>query len=121
MVDACRKAGRPLPAALQIDTGMSRLGLSPDELTFLLSNPKPLEKIAIQFVMSHLACADEPEHGANAAQLAAMHEASASFPQAPVCFSNSGGIFLGAGYHHQLMRPGIALYGGLRPRPDPTR
>ncbi|NWJ23698.1 alanine racemase [Rhizobium sp. RM] len=117
------KQGVTLPAALQIDTGMSRLGLSADELAFLLSNPKLLEKIEIQFVMSHLACADEPEHQANVAQLAVLHEASASFPHAPICFSNSGGIFLGAGYHHQIMRPGIALYGGApsTTRPNPMK
>ncbi|MNE40935.1 Alanine racemase [compost metagenome] len=71
--------------------------------------------------MSHLACADEPDNQANARQLAVMQKAAATLPNAKICFSNSGGIFLGSGYHNHLMRPGIALYGGapsvVRPNP----
>jgi len=95
-----------LKAALHIDTGMNRLGIRPDELPGLPSLP------ALSLVMSHLACADEPDHEANAVQLAAMRKATERFPGVPVCFANSGGIFLGTDYHNALMRPGIALYGG---------
>jgi alanine racemase len=113
--------GKTLPAALQIDTGMSRLGMSSSELETVKTSPDLLNGIAITFVMSHLACADEPEHIANGAQLAVMRKAALMFPDAPVCFANSGGIFLGADYHNAVMRPGIALYGGapstLRPNP----
>ncbi len=107
-----RKLGRTLAAAVQIDTGMCRLGLSPAELEILIAQPKLLDGIEIAFVMSHLACADEPDHVSNAAQLAVMGRAAATFPETPVCFSNSGGIFLGSDYHNALLRPGIALYGG---------
>lgn len=110
-----------LPAAIQIDTGMSRLGLSPTELDALKAEPTLLSGIAIHYLMSHLACADEPESPLNGAQLAVMRKASDMFPDTPVCFANSGGVFLGADYHNALMRPGIALYGGapstLRPNP----
>jgi alanine racemase len=115
------KLGTHLQAALQFDTGMSRLGLSPMDLDQLSRTPDLLANIDITFIMSHLACADEPEHAANPAQLAVMRKAAAIFPDAPICFSNSGGVFLGNDYHNQIMRPGIALYGGapstVRPNP----
>ncbi|WMW58466.1 alanine racemase [Agrobacterium pusense] len=115
--------GRKLAAAVQIDTGMCRLGLSPKELETLTSQPQLLDGIDIAFVMSHLACADEPGHACNAAQLSAMRQATIAFPDVPVCFSNSGGIFLGREYHHHLLRPGIALYGGAPSvdRPNPMK
>ncbi|WP_296085225.1 alanine racemase [uncultured Agrobacterium sp.] len=104
--------GKTLPAALQIDTGMSRLGLAPYEVDTLLATPDLLKGIDLTCIMSHLACADEPDHEANAVQLAAMRKATERFPGVPICFANSGGIFLGTDYHNALMRPGIALYGG---------
>ncbi|NTJ44486.1 alanine racemase [Agrobacterium larrymoorei] len=104
--------GKALPAALQIDTGMSRLGLSPSEVQELRATPDLLSGIELKFIMSHLACADEAEHEVNGLQLAAMRHAAEMFPDVPVSFANSGGIFLGADYHNALMRPGIALYGG---------
>jgi len=115
--------GRKLAAAVQIDTGMCRLGLSPKELETLTSQPQLLDGIDIAFVMSHLACADEPDHACNAAQLSAMRQATIAFPDIPVCFSNSGGIFLGREYHNHLLRPGIALYGGAPSldRPNPMK
>ena len=118
-----RRLGKPLIAAVQIDTGMCRLGLSPDELEVLASRPQLLDGIDIAFVMSHLACADEPEHLSNAAQLSVMRKAAIAFPDVPVCFSNSGGIFLGNDYHNALLRPGIALYGGAPSvtRPNPMK
>ncbi|CUX49175.1 alanine racemase [Agrobacterium fabrum] len=107
-----RELGKTLTAAVQIDTGMCRLGLSPEELEILSAQPQLLDGIEIAFVMSHLACADEPDHVSNAAQLAVMRKTATAFPETPVCFSNSGGIFLGNDYHNALLRPGIALYGG---------
>ncbi|NRF10245.1 alanine racemase [Agrobacterium pusense] len=115
--------GRKLAAAVQIDTGMCRLGLSPEEQETLTSQPQLLDGIDIAFIMSHLACADEPGHACNTAQLSAMRQATIAFPDVPVCFSNSGGIFLGREYHNHLLRPGIALYGGAPSldRPNPMK
>ena len=115
--------GRKLAAAVQIDTGMCRLGLSPEEQETLTSQPQLLDGIDIAFIMSHLACADEPGHACNTAQLSAMRQATIAFPDVPVCFSNSGGIFLGREYHNHLLRPGIALYGGApsADRPNPMK
>lgn len=102
----------PLAAALQFDTGMSRLGLSPEEAQAIVSRPSLLDGIDVSFIMSHLACADEPEHAANGTALANMREIATFFTDARVCFANSGGIFLGADFHGDLARTGIALYGG---------
>jgi alanine racemase len=62
--------------------------------------------------MSHLACADEPAHPKNEGQRALFEELAALFPGVPRSLANSGGIFLGQGFHFDLTRPGIALYGG---------
>jgi len=103
--------GARLPALLQFDTGMSRLGLSFEEADALAANPALLDHIDLLFVMSHLASADEPESVQNAEQLAAMQAVAERFPGIDLCFANSGGIFLGPAYAGALVRPGIALYG----------
>ncbi|MDV6330640.1 alanine racemase [Asticcacaulis sp. 201] len=103
--------GRKLPAILQFDTGMSRLGLSPADSARL--NPDALKaRFDLRFLMSHLACADEPANSANDRQLAVMHDIAARFGDIPVSFANSGGTFLGPAYQPSIIRPGIALYGG---------
>ncbi|MFT4075870.1 MAG: alanine racemase [Asticcacaulis sp.] len=104
--------GTPLPAVIQFDTGMSRLGLAPDEAEALAAAQGILKPLDIRFLMSHLACADTPASPANAAQLAQMNTIRALFPGVPVSFANSGGLFLGDGFLQALARPGIALYGG---------
>lgn len=101
-----------LRAALQIDSGMSRLGLSPDEVAELLADPALTADIDVTLLVSHLACADEPENPSNAGQLESLRKVSSAFPALPVCLANSGGIFLGGEFHGSLVRPGIALYGG---------
>ncbi|GAA2883816.1 alanine racemase [Aminobacter niigataensis] len=101
-----------LAAALQVDTGMSRLGLEPAEVDALLAEPERLGSIHVDIIMSHLACGDEPAHAANARQLARMGAVRSRFPDAKLSFANSAGIFLGEDYRGDLARPGIALYGG---------
>jgi len=103
--------GRKLPALLQLDTGMSRLGLSTSEFDRLTANPALLDGIDVKFVISHLASGDEPENAANARQLATMTALLARLPKLPVAFANSGGSFLDKTYHFDLARPGVALYG----------
>ena len=109
------------PAAIHIDTGMSRLGLAPAELDALIADPSPLKSFPVPLVMSHLASADEPDKPQNAAQLAAFKGALAHLlpllPARPaISFANSSGIFLGRDYVFDLVRPGAALY-GLNPTP----
>ncbi len=120
---AARAAGRALSAAVHIDTGISRLGLPDDELEALAADRGRLAGIDLRYLVSHLACADRPEHPLNAEQLRLFRAARARLPDAPASFANSSGIYLGADYHLDLARPGVALY-GVNPtpgRPNPMR
>ncbi len=123
----CASRGAPLPAAIHIDTGMNRLGIKAADCD-LLREPPPLDggpggqrAFPVSLVMSHLACADEPNHPANGRQLKAFVTLSAGLPAAGRSLVNSAGIFLGRDYHFDLARPGIALYGGnpFADRPNP--
>ncbi|AWM26482.1 alanine racemase [Sinorhizobium fredii USDA 205] len=109
---AGQKLGRVLPAVLQFDTGMSRLGVPLEERSALAAELKGCGSIEILFIMSHLACSDEADNRQNADQLAEMRLIAAEYAELDVCFANSGGVFLGGDYHGVLARPGIALYGG---------
>ena len=106
------RRGGPLPAIVHIDTGMSRLGLEAADVEWIAQTPDALAGIALRAVMSHLACADEPLHPLNRHQLEAFEAARAKFPAAPATLANSAGILLGEAYHFDMVRPGIALYGG---------
>lgn len=108
---AAKRLGRPLPAALHIDTGMNRLGLSTAEAEALLADPAALDGIELAFVMTHLACADEPQHPLNSQQRDRFAVWRKRFPGLKGSFANSAGIFLGSDFHHDILRPGIALYG----------
>lgn len=94
---------------IQLDTGMNRLGIEPEEWA-------ALRDIAIAqmpiLIMSHLACADEPDHPMNAKQLRIFRELTAGI-DVPRSLSATGGILLGPEWHFDLTRPGIGLYGGL--------
>ncbi|WP_201786027.1 alanine racemase [Novosphingobium barchaimii] len=103
--------GRVLPGVLQVDTGMSRMGMPADEIDALLAAPGLLEHIDLRLIMSHLACADEPADAANAAQASRFEAITARFPHVPRALDNSGGAFLARG-HFDIVRAGIALYGG---------
>jgi alanine racemase len=115
-----QQLGRVLPAAIQFDTGMSRMGLEPQDLQALLDDPALLDGIQPVLAMSHLACADEPAHPVNAMQrahfAASLAALRARFPGLPGSLANSSAIFLGSDFHHQLARPGAALY-GINPQP----
>ena len=106
-----RRQGAPLSADLHVDTGMSRLGLPRDELDQLADEHERLAGIGLELLISHLACSEQPDHPLNARQLAAFRAARARLPACPASFANSSGIFLGADYHFDLLRPGVALYG----------
>lgn len=108
----------PQRAALHIDTGMTRLGLDPDELDAIdLPAVRALPGLV---VMSHLSCADAPVHPLNAQQLDTFRDAAARFPGATLSLANSSGLFLGDDYLFGLGRPGVALYGG-NPTPEADR
>lgn len=99
--------GRPF--AVQLDTGMNRLGLEPAEWAGLR---EAVLEARPALVMSHLACADDPGHPANAGQLAAFRSMTEGVG-APRSLAATGGVLLGPGYHFDMVRPGIGLYGGL--------
>lgn len=108
---ALARARGGLPAALHLDTGMSRLGLPPGEVDTLAADPARLDGIDLRYVMSHLACSEEPDNPMNEAQRDRFETARARLPHAAASFANSSGIFRGAGFHFDLVRPGAALYG----------
>ena len=97
------------PFAIQLDTGMNRLGFEPAEWAALKSE---ILAAGPELVMSHLACADEPDHPMNRRQLTAFREMTEGVT-VPRSFAATGGILLGPEYHFELTRPGIGLYGGL--------
>ena len=102
-------------AALHIDTGMRRLGITPDEAVALAPRAQT-ENHGIALVMSHLACADTPAHPLNETQIKLFRELRMLYGGIPASLANSSGIFLGDSTHYDLARPGAALY-GVNPTP----
>ncbi|MDK4714515.1 alanine racemase [Rhizobium sp. CNPSo 4039] len=100
------------PCALQVDTGFNRLGLPMDDAIALADDVSRPASFAPVLVMSHLACGDDPSNAMNGQQLEAFRKVSAAFEDIEASLANSAGIFLGADYHFDLTRPGIATYGG---------
>ncbi|EJT02419.1 alanine racemase [Rhizobium sp. CCGE 510] len=110
--ETARILKRCLPAVLQFDTGMSRLGFSREERPSLAAALRNGTNVEILFIMSHLASADDIESEQNGEQFAEMSRIADEFPGFDISFANSGGVLLGDAYHGVLARPGIALYGG---------
>jgi alanine racemase len=110
---AARRAGATTGAALHVDTGMNRLGLTPAEAQRLIAAPDRITALAPSLLMSHLACGDTPAHPLNGRQLAAFLSVRAALPAVPASLANSSGIYLGPDYHFELTRPGVALYGAV--------
>ncbi|MBI1202757.1 MAG: alanine racemase [Rhodopseudomonas sp.] len=102
-------------AALHVDTGMNRLGVTPEEAAAMASRIRT-ENHGITLVMSHLACADQPDHPLNARQMALFREIRMLYRGVPSSLANSSGIFLNDAAHCDVVRPGVALY-GVNPTP----
>ncbi len=97
---------------LHIDTGMNRLGFRPEQA--------PAAFAGLELVISHLACADEPDSPMNRHQRDTFAAVRGHYPGVPASFANSGGCFLGPDYGFDAVRPGISLWGGgPEGRPDP--
>ena len=103
--------GGPARAALHVETGIHRLGLGGEELDTLLGDDARRSRLDVTLLMSHLARADEPSAPSNRRQLRRFRAIREMFPDARASFANSAATFLGADYHFDLVRPGIALYG----------
>jgi alanine racemase len=112
----CRRTGWAGGAAIHIDTGMQRLGLTVAEAQGLIPRINAGDH-GISLVMSHLACAENLNHPMNARQLAAFRQIASTFSGVPASLSNSSGIFLGGSFQFDMVRPGAALY-GVNPTPE---
>lgn len=117
-----RRLGRNLPGVIQVDSGMARLGLNPDDLATLRMSPERLDGIDLRLVMTHLACADDPADGFNTQQRATFDAISGQFPGVPRSIDNSGGAMTEGVGHGDIVRAGIALYGGApHGQPNPMQ
>ena len=112
----CRRSGWAGGAAIHIDTGMNRLGLSIAEAQGIIPRINAGDH-GITLVMSHLACAESLHHPLNAKQLNAFREIASLFSGVPASLGNSSGVFLGAQFQFDMVRPGAALY-GINPTPE---
>jgi alanine racemase len=112
----CRRTGWSGGAAIHIDTGLNRLGLTVVEAQSLVPRIAAGDH-GITLVMSHLACAETLHHPLNARQVAAFRAIASQFSGVPASLANSSGIFLGSQFVFELVRPGAAIY-GVNPTPE---
>jgi alanine racemase len=112
----CRRTGWAGGAAIHIDTGMNRLGLSISEAQGIIPRISAGDH-GISLVISHLACGEALNHPLNAKQLATFREIASQFSGVPASLSNSSGVYLGAPFQFDMVRPGAALY-GINPTPE---
>ena len=110
--DLAKARGEKLAAALHIDSGLNRLGLSLSDVRALADDPKSLNAFDVRLAVSHLASADDPLDPKNEQQRAAFDTLRALLPKARASLAASDGLMLGAPYHYDLVRPGYAIYGG---------
>ena len=104
-----RAAGRA--AAIHLDTGMSRLGLTESDVREA-GRAGLLAGLELAYALTHLACADVPSHPLNARQVRDFAELLTFLPAVRTSIGASAGILLGPDFQGDLVRPGIALYGG---------
>ncbi len=112
-----RLAETPLRAVIHVDSGMSRLGLSSAERARLEAEPERLDGLTPSLLISHLACAEEPEHPLNEIQRTSFVDCALRLPPMAASLANSPGIFLGPRFHFDMVRAGAALY-GINPTPS---
>ena len=112
----CRRTGWTGGAAIHIDTGMNRLGLTLAEAQAIIPRINAGDH-GITLVMSHLVSAEQLNNPVNARQLATFRGIASEFSGVPAALANSSGIFLGAPFQFDLVRPGAALY-GVNPTPE---
>src|ERR1700754_1136598 len=112
----CRRTGWAGGAAIHIDTGMNRLGLTLTEAQGIIPRINAGDH-GITLVMSHLACAENLHHPLNGKQLVAFREIASLFSGVPSSLSNPSGVYLGPQFQFDMVRPGAALY-GVNPTPE---
>jgi alanine racemase len=112
----CRRSGWNGGAAIHIDTGMNRLGLTIPETLGIIPRINAGDH-GITLVMSHLVSGEQLNNPLNAKQLTTFREIASQFSGVPASLSNSSGVFLGPQFQFDLVRPGAALY-GVNPTPE---
>ncbi|MCY3883914.1 MAG: alanine racemase [Gammaproteobacteria bacterium] len=112
------KPYRHRACAIHVDTGMQRLGIGVEDCPDL-----SIDSFNVRLVMTHLACADEPDHPANRNQIQRFSAALNQFKGVPTSIGNSAGILNGTEFQGDIVRPGIGLYGGnpWRSLPNPMQ
>ena len=108
----CASHGSDRSCALQVDTGLNRLGLTVQQALAFAADNALTRAVDPVLVMSHLACGDDRNHPLNRRQAQAFGAVRAAFPGVAASLANSSGLLLGRDYHLDLVRPGIAIYGG---------
>jgi alanine racemase len=113
-IERMRRISNPAsltPIALQIDTGINRLGLEEAEIWQLRDNRRLLQGFEIPLVLSHFVTSENPLHPLNQRQHDRFCAALQLLPTTRTSMANSSGIFLGSAYHFDMVRPGAALFG----------
>jgi alanine racemase len=118
----CSDKEKRFPAAVHIESGINRLGIEAQELKKLARRSELLSQFELSLVLSHLARADDPDDAFNLQQLERFEVLRRLLPRAPASLANSPGVFLPQAFHFDVVRPGIALYGGnpFHDRPNPS-
>lgn len=118
----CAASESDAPCAIKVNTGMNRLGMSEAEFSLWIKDPLRWRMARPVLIMSHMACADTPEHPLNKLQLDRFVQleslAKQYYPDARSSLANSAALFLGEQWHFDIARPGIALYGGREGIPE---
>ena len=116
--DFARLKHETLPAVLHVDTGITRNGLSFQDVMKISQDSNLLGSFDLEMIISHLASSDEGENSQNEEQRQAFERALKMLPKAPASLANSNGIALGKDYHYDYVRPGLGLYGYANPYPE---
>jgi alanine racemase len=122
-VDTAKSQGRPLPCAIHMDSGMTRLGLSYDELRQVVGHSTIMDHLDVQLFMTHYACADDIGHDQTERQREVFLKGAALLPNVPRSAANSAASLQGERHGFELARPGVAIYGGeaLNDTPNPMQ
>ncbi len=122
-VEAAKEQGNPLPCAVHMDSGMTRLGLTLKELESVVSNPGIITNLDVQLLMTHYACADDIGHAQTEQQREVFLSGAALLPGVPRSAANSAAILQQKDHEFELVRPGVAIYGGeaLNDTPNPMQ
>ena len=114
-IKLAHKIGNNLPVAIHFDTGMNRLGLGEGEANVLFQDTSILKGLNVRLVISHFASSEQADSPDNQAQFERFNTVKNRIaqlcPEARFSLANSGGLFLGADYHFDMTRAGVALYG----------